>query len=84
MAQQVKNLTQYLRIRVPYLALLSGLSIAESCGMGCRCGLDLVLLCLWCIPAAIAPIGPLAWELPFAAGVALKRKKERKPTLRTS
>ena len=23
-----------------------------------------------------APIGPLAWELPYAAGVALKKKKK--------
>ena len=29
-------------------------------------------------PAAAALIQPLAWELPHAAGVALKRKKERK------
>ena len=27
--------------------------------------------------AAAAPIGPLAWELPYAAGVALKRKKKK-------
>ena len=23
---------------------------------------------LWCRPAAVAPIQPLAWELPYAAG----------------
>ena len=36
-----------------------------------------MLLCLWLWhrPAATAPIWPLAWELPFAAGVALKKKK---------
>ena len=28
-------------------------------------------------PAAAAPIHPLAWELPYALDVALKRKKER-------
>ena len=28
--------------------------------------------------AAAAPILPLAWELPYAAGVALKRGKKRK------
>ena len=39
---------------------------------------DLALLWLWCRPAAIAPIGPLAWEPPYAAGVALKRQKEKK------
>ena len=30
------------------------------------------MLWLWCRPAATAPIGHLAWELPCAAGVALK------------
>jgi len=40
--------------------------------------LDLVLLWLWCRPAAAALIGPLAWELPHAAGVALKGKKKEK------
>ena len=41
---------------------------------------DLSLLGLWCRPAAIALIRPLAlirtlaWELPYAAGVALKSK----------
>ena len=30
---------------------------------------------LWCRPAAAAPIPPLAWEFPYAVGVALKRKK---------
>ena len=46
-----------------------------SCGVHCRCGLDLGLLWLWCGPLAIAPIEPLAWEPPYAAGVALKGKK---------
>ena len=27
--------------------------------------------------AAVAPIQPLAWELPHATGVALKRKKKK-------
>ena len=39
-----------------------------SCGVGCRCGLD---------PEAAVPIGPLAWELPYAAGVAIRRKKKK-------
>ena len=26
----------------------------------------------------MAPIGPLTWELPYGAGVALKRKKKKK------
>ena len=28
--------------------------------------------------AAAALIGPLAWELPYATGVALKREREKK------
>ena len=37
-----------------------------------------MLLWLWCRPAAIAQIGPVAWELPYAVGAALKvQKKER-------
>ena len=33
---------------------------------------DLVLLWLWCRPAATAPVRPLAWEPPHAMGAALK------------
>jgi len=33
---------------------------------------------LWSRPVAVALIGPLAWESPYAAGVALKSKKERR------
>ena len=29
-------------------------------------------------PAAAALIGPLAWELPYPAGVAIKRKKKKR------
>ena len=47
-----------------------------SCGVGHRDGSDPVLLWLWCRVAAAAPIRPLAWELPYAAGVALKKKKK--------
>ena len=49
-----------------------------SCGIGHRRGSDLALLWLWCRPAAIAPIEPLAWEPPYAAGVALKGQKKKK------
>ena len=38
---------------------------------------ELVLLWLWCRPAAAAPIGPLAWERPYATGTFLKSKKKR-------
>ena len=41
---------------------------------------DLALLWLWCRPAAVALIRPLAWEPPCAVGAALKSKKrKRKP-----
>ena len=39
---------------------------------------DPALLWLWCRPAATAPIGPLAWELPYAVGAALKSQKKKK------
>ena len=38
---------------------------------------DPALLWLWCRPAAIVPIGSLAWEPPYATGVALKSKVNR-------
>ena len=52
-----------------------------SCGVGHRPGSDPQLLWLWCRPVATAPIGPLAWEPPYAAGVALKDKKTKKKNL---
>ena len=39
---------------------------------------DLVLLWLWCRLAGVAVIRPLAWEPPYAAGVALKRQNNNK------
>ena len=51
-----------------------------SCGVGRRRGLDLVLLWLWCTPAAVAPIRSLAWEPPYAVGAALKRQKTKNKT----
>ena len=39
---------------------------------------DPMLLWLWCRPVAIAPIRPLAWELPYALGVAQKKQKKKK------
>ena len=49
-----------------------------TCGVGCRCSLDPVLLWLWCRPAATTPIQPLAWEPPSAVGVALEKAKKTK------
>ena len=47
-----------------------------SCGVGHRHGSDLTLLWLWLV--ATAPSRPLASELPYATGVALKRPKKEK------
>ena len=55
-----------------------------SCGVRHRRSLDPALLCLWLRPTATAPIQPLAWEPPYAAGAALqkakKKEKEKTPT----
>ena len=51
-----------------------------SCGVGHRCGLDPVLLWLWCRLMAAAPIRPLAWEPPCVMGVAKEVAKKTKQT----
>ena len=38
---------------------------------------DPVLRWLWCRQVAVRPSQPLAWKLPYAKGVALKKKKRR-------
>ena len=48
-----------------------------SCGVGHRRGSDPELLWLWRRPTAVALIGPLAWESPYAAGVALKNTHKK-------
>ena len=48
-----------------------------SCGGDRRRGPDLVLLWLWCRPAATAPIRPLAWEPSYAVDAAIKRQKTK-------
>ena len=52
-----------------------------TCGVGRRCGSEPTLLWLWHRLAAAAPIRPLAWEPPYAAGVTqemAKRQKKKK------
>ena len=49
-----------------------------SCGVGHRLNSDPALLWLWCRPAAAAPIRPVAWDPPYAAGAALKKAKRWK------
>ena len=54
-----------------------------SCGIGHRHGWDLALLWLWLRMAAAAPKQPLAWGLPYATGVALKKKKKKFEDIQT-
>ena len=49
-----------------------------SYGRGRRHSLDPVWLWLWRRPAVASPIQPLAWELPHAMDVALKRPEKKK------
>ena len=48
-----------------------------SCGVGRRLGSDPALLWLWCKPAAVASIQPVAWEPPYAVGAALEKEKRQ-------
>ena len=78
MAQWLTNPTRNHEVAgsVPALA-----QWAVSCGVGRRRGSDPVLLWLWRRPVATAPIRPLAWEPPYAAGAAqeiAKRQKKKK------
>ena len=49
-----------------------------SCGVGHGHSLDPALPWLWHWLAAVALIQPLAWEPPYAIGVALKDRKKKK------
>ena len=49
-----------------------------SCGVSHRLGSDPTLLWLWRRPVATAPFGPLAWEPPYAEGVAQEMAKRQK------
>ena len=53
-------------------------ALPVSCGIGRRCGSDPVLPWLWHRPAATALIRPLAWNPPYATGVALEMAKKDK------
>ena len=53
-----------------------------SCDVGRICGSDPELLWLWLLwlwrrPAAVALTQPLAWELPYATGMATRKKKKK-------
>ena len=53
-------------------------ALPMSCGVDRKCGSDPALLWLWRRLAAIAPIRPLAWEPPYAAGAAQEIAKRPK------
>ena len=69
MAQQKRIWLGMMRLRVQSLASLSGLGIQHCHELWCRSQTRHRL-------AAMAPTGPLAWEPPYAMGVALKKQKE--------
>ena len=54
-----------------------------SCGVGRRYGSDPALLWLWCRLAAAPPTGPLAWEPPYAVGVAHHHQKDKRQKKQT-
>ena len=70
-----------MRMLIPSLASLSRsrIQLAVSCDVGSRGGSDPKLLwLLWSRLAAAALIWPLAWELAYAAGAALKETNKPK------
>ena len=57
-----------------------GSDLAAGCDVGCRCSLDPMSPWLGPRPESTALIHSLAWELPYATGTALRRKKEKEHT----
>ena len=52
--------------------------LSMSHGVSCRCSSDPKLLWLWCRPVATARFQPIARELSYATGAALKWQKKKK------
>ena len=79
MVQQKRIRLGTARLWVRSLASLSGLRIwhCPELWVGRRHGLDPELLWLWHRPSAAALIQLLAWEPPYATGVALKSKNKQ-------
>ena len=65
-----------MRMWVRSLASFSGLRIQCCCELCVGHSWDLALLWLWHRLVAATLIQPLAWELPYTAGAALKRKEK--------
>ena len=61
-----------------HIQWVKGSGIAMSYDKSHRYGLDPAWLWLWYRPTAAALIQPLAWELSYTAGAALKKKKKKK------
>ena len=78
--RRLRTLLVSMKMQVQSLASLSGLriGIAKSCSMGHRSSSDLALLRLWGRPAAATPIRTLTYELLYAVGAVLKKKKKAK------
>ena len=68
-----------MRMQIRSLALFSGLRIQICCELWCSSQTQLRS----CVAVAVAPIQPLAWELPYAVGVALKRQPPPKKPQKT-
>ena len=76
-------MSEFGRTWVPSLALLSGLTIRCCQELWARLKMQLgssVAVAVAVGPAATAPIGPLAWELPYAMGPALKKRLNKSGT----
>ena len=57
---------------------VKGSGIVMRCSVGRRYGLDTALLWLLQRTEVVTMIQPLAWDLPYAVGLALKKKKKKK------